>query len=286
MRSNWQQSGPPPDFDGPGGGGLHLAMPPITPVVKRLVIANAAVFLGCFALYLASDASWDFVRTVFGLSPYLWREWFPFVPVWQLASWGFLHSLGDPFHILKNMLFLYFLGTMLEGIVGPRRFIVTYAAALLVSGFVTLVLGLITGTTLPTIGASGAVLAIVVATATMRPTTRVIFILFPITLKTLAIFFVGLDLFFALSSLKGGGSNVAYAAHLSGAAFGFLIAWKGWIWRDPLAGVERWRSDRREAGAVRDAERVDQLLDRINREGIHSLSASDRAFLKRASKRR
>ena len=263
-------------------------------MVRRLIIANAVVFGAIFLLYLATNR--EVVHSVqewFGITPGLWVEWLPLVPVWQLFTWGFLHSLEDPFHLLGNMLFLYFLGTMLEGLVGSRRFLVTFASGLLVAGIATLLVGFLTvgdqapGRYVTTLGASGAVLCIVVAMAVLRPDTRLIFIIFPITLRTLAIAYVGLNLFYFLLQIKGaGGDNVAYLAHLVGAGWGFLLAKRGWIWKDPLEKVEEWREDRDQARAADDERRVDDLLAKINREGIQSLTSRERAFLKRASKKR
>jgi membrane associated rhomboid family serine protease len=278
MQQGWED--PPPER---GTGGFQFAMPALTPVVKKLIIANVALFVLTFLLPV-NAASW--VLNVFGLQPALWREWFPLVPFWQLASYGFLHDLHSLFHVLMNMLFLYFLGTMLEGIVGSRRFFVAFMSALVIAGIVTAGLGLIANETRPTIGASGGVLAVVVATACLRPQTRVIFLLFPITLKTLAWIYVAVDLFGVLSALKGVDTGVANLAHLTGAGWGYLLVKRGWIWRDPMQELETRRETQVREREVADEERIDQLLDKINREGIHSLSNREKAFLKRASKRR
>jgi membrane associated rhomboid family serine protease len=285
MRPNWYEPAETPA----GGGGLQYAMPPVTTVVKRLILANAAVFLVCWlSTFQETAALWAWARDTLGLDPSAWVRWFPLLPVWQLLTYGFLHDVNNLFHLLGNMLFLYFLGTLLEGIVGARRFLTTYLAGLLAGGLGTLAIGLAMKESRPTIGASGAVLAVVVATAVLRPNTRVIFIIFPITLKTLAIIYVGLDVFYALSEFRdgGGGGNVARFAHLAGAAYGFFAARRGWVWRDPLQGVADWRARREVERERTDRERVDQLLAKINREGIQSLSSAERAFLKRASKRK
>ena len=301
MQSSWQD---PPEHRGAGGGGgqMQYAMPPLTRAVKLILIANAAVFLVSLLFYVPAgtrEMAFAFQR-VFGISPGQWIAWFPFLPVWQIFTWGFLHSIDQPTHILFNMLFLYFLGTMLEGIIGSRRFLVTYVSALLVSGAATLLVGLFFGQSealvnagLPlegqyptTLGASGAVFAVVVAMAVLRPTTRVIFIIFPITLRTLAIIYVGLNAYSMVLQFTGANSNVAYLAHLTGAAWGYALVKRGWIWRDPFESLEAWRVRNREKNAVADEELLDQLLKKINREGIHSLSAREKAFLKRASKGR
>lgn len=282
MQQGWED--PPPEA---GAGGMQFAMPTLTPVVKKLIIANVALFVLIFLLpILLSNAAVSWVLNVFGLQPGLWKAWFPLLPVWQLGSYGFLHDPNSPFHVLMNMLFLYFLGTMLEGIVGSRRFLVAFMSSLLMAGMVTVGIGLIAGEMRPTVGASGGVLAVVVAMACLRPKTRVIFLLFPITLKTLALIYVAVDVFGVLSALKGVDTGVANLAHLTGAGWGYLLVKRGWIWRDPVEGLEARREVHARERELADEERIDQLLEKINREGIHSLSNSEKAFLKRASKRR
>jgi membrane associated rhomboid family serine protease len=283
MRSQADWQDPPPGT----GGGMQFAMPSMTPVVKRLIVVNVALFLiGVLLNFEQTRGVWEGVVEIGALDPAKWKDWFPLVPVWQLVTYGFLHSIGSPFHVLGNMLFLYFLGTMLEGIIGSRRFLATYASGLLVAGLVTLAVGLFQADPPLTLGASGAVLCVVVATAVLRPDTRVIFMIFPITLKTLALIYIGIDLLGVLSRMQGAGSNVAHGAHLAGAAWGFLIARRGMIWRDPVSDYESWRDERGEKRREEDDERLDRLLAKIHHEGIHSLSAAEKAFLKHASKRR
>ena len=89
-----------------------------------------------------------------------------------------------------------------------------------------------------------------------------------------------------LLQFTGANSNVAYLAHLTGAAWGYALVKLGWIWRDPLESLEAWRARSRERNALADEQRLDELLKKINREGIHSLTAREKAFLKRASKGR
>ena len=265
---------------------MSFALPSMTPVVKRICIINLVVFGVQLLLGFGGGAARELFTSAFAISPALWKEWFPLLPVWQLLCYGFLHSYGDIFHIIMNLLMLYFLGTMVEALVGGRRFLVFYLLAVVIAGFAQLMLGLAMGSDAMILGASGGAIAAVIAAATLRPQTRIIFIIFPITLKTLAIILVGVDLYYQILELQGVGGGVARLAHLAGAAFGFLSVRQGWIYADPLESYERWRSRtaaRREE-SVR--ERVDELLAKINREGIQSLSRSEQAFLKKASKRR
>jgi membrane associated rhomboid family serine protease len=271
--------------DPPEARGVPFAAPGLTPVVRALLIANAAVFVLQWVLLEGwFPRAFDFVRAAFALNPLQWLGAFPWLPAWQLVSYGFLHA--SPTHVLFNMLFLYFLGTMLEAEVGGRRFLVFYLVSVALAGACQLVLGLALGQAAPIVGASGGVLAVVFAMATLRPNMRVIFILVPLTLRTVALIHLGLDLFGALSQLKGHASDAASFAHLTGALVGFLAVRRGWIWLDPAAALAGWRARRGEEREASDAARLDALLSKINREGIHALSARERAFMTRVSRRR
>jgi len=260
----------------------------MTSVVKQILIVNVALFV-LQALILDGwfPRTYAFIDQALALDPLQWKASFPLVPVWQLLTYGFLH--GGPGHILSNMLFLWFLGTMLEAEIGGRRFLGFYLTSIVLAGFCQLALGLAFSGSFPILpikGASGGVLAIVCAMATLRPGMQMIFIIVPLTLRTVALIFIGLDLYRVLTQLKGGSNDVASFAHLSGALFGYLAARRAWIWLDPLEALDTWRRRRGAEQAASDAERVDQLLAKINREGIQSLSAREKAFLKRASGRR
>jgi hypothetical protein len=116
----------------------------------------------------------------------------------------------------------------------------------------------------------------------LRPEALVIFILFPMRLKTLALILVGID----VVRLLTGGGGTAYLVHLAGAAMGFSAAKLRWIWIDPLEKLEEQRAAAVQRGAEDDARRLDQLLAQIHQRGIGSLSKSERDFLKRMSSRK
>ncbi len=267
------------DDDGGGPGGAFDGGAPRLNLTRKLLWANGILFAASFLLvrFVPSIGAplWEWLR----LDPDLWLSGIP--AVWQLWTYGFLHDLGSPLHILFNMLVLYFFGTMLEGLVGSRRFAWQYFAALAVGAVVHLLFASFT-TALPVVGASGAVLYTVIACAVLRPRAQVLFFFVPMPLKYMALILVGLDIFAVLSA---GDSRTASDVHLAGAALGFVAARQGWIYFDP--GV--WWSDRRaqrtQASAASDAEHLDQLLARIQRDGIHTLSRRDKEFLSRMSKR-
>lgn len=280
MRSAHEE--PPRHWDGPSGGAPQLAFPTITPVVKRLVIANAAVFAVLFVLLRTAPSLGLPLYQGLAIDPLTWREAFPLVPLWQVLTYSFLHSPSDLMHLLMNLLVLYFLGSMLEGLIGGRRFLVHYLAACALGGLVQAALSSSLGSERLVVGASGGVTFAMVGAAVLRPNAQVIFIFIPMRLRTLALIFVGLDVFRLLSGDQG----VAAPVHLTGAAYAFVAARSGLLWKDPMEAWEERRSRAVERRQVDDEERLDRLLERIHKEGMHSLSRRDREFLKRVSSRR
>lgn len=226
------------------------------------------------------------VYDVLALSPKLWNDWFPFVPVWQLVTYGFLHSIDSPMHLLFNMLGLYFFGSMLEGIVGPRRMLVLYLTSMALGGVAQLIACLATHSSTPTVGASGAILFLLVAMATMRPHQPILFFFIPLKLRTVALIYVGLDAFTLIEEIHGAGSGVAVIVHLTGAAFGFIAVKARWIWLDPISAWEARRAQKVVEDLEQDDARLDRLLQQIHDRGIGSLSAREREFLKRMSSRK
>jgi len=273
--------------DGPvGRPQLQFAWPPLTPVVQRLIVANLALF---FALFLVGLVSLPFrarVMDVLAVDPVAWGAWFPWVPLWQLVSYGFVHSLDGIGHLFFNMLMLYVFGGMLEGALGARRFATFYFTSVVLAGLAHVLVMPLFGSSAPAIGASGACLAVTVAMATLRPNATVYLIVFPVPLKYLAGFLVLLDVFQLLSQAMGAqGEGKALYVHLGGAVYGFLAVRFGWIHRDPVASFQRKRAVQREVTRVSDDAKMDQLLDRIKRDGLGTLSRAEREFLKRQSER-
>lgn len=272
----------------PGGfsQGGRLQFPRLTPVVKHLILTNVVVFFLTFVLSF-DDGVRRFVMDGLGLSPKLWGNWAPFVPVWQLLTYGFLHSLDGLGHLFFNMLGLYFFGTMLEGHVGPRRMLVTYLLALVIGGLLHLLVSLATGGVIPAVGASGGVLGVMVACAVLSPNSRVYIFVWPVPIKYVVGFIVVGDMMSILVGLRdGGGDGTAHWVHLGGALFGFLTVWRRWIWHDPVAKLEQKSAQlkvERERAVVL---QVDDLLVKIQKEGLGSLSKREKEFLKQASKRK
>jgi membrane associated rhomboid family serine protease len=127
------------------------------------------------------------------------------------------------FHILFNMFALYMFGRILENVWGAKRFLIYYLACGIGASVAHLAMQEIMGGVAPAVGASGAVMGIMVAFAYLFPNTQlfIIPIPFPVKAKWVVIGYVLLDLFGGFGKIAG--DNVAHFAHLGGALVGFII---------------------------------------------------------------
>src|SRR5262249_2185013 len=104
----------------------------------------------------------------FGMQRSVIQDWFALVPskviqqgqVWRLITHAFCHDRYGLWHILLNMLALYWFGVTLEIMFGRREFAVFYFAGILAAAFTNIALDLYLGNDTPAIGASGAVMAV------------------------------------------------------------------------------------------------------------------------------
>ncbi|MCA1682444.1 MAG: rhomboid family intramembrane serine protease [Actinobacteria bacterium] len=152
------------------------------------------------------------------------------LPTWQTALTSmFMH--GSILHIGGNMLFLWIFGNNVEDSMGPFKYIAFYLAG----GLAALALQVAVGpnSTAPTIGASGAIAAVLGGYIVLYPRARVLTFVFIILFFTvielpaivmLGVWFVEQAVFAAanLTSPTGGG-GVAYFAHIGGFIFGALM---------------------------------------------------------------
>ena len=188
----------------------------MTPAVKWLIIANSIVFI--FELILG-DSVQGFIR-FFGAVPQLFWESLYF---WQLFTYMFVHSPLDPFHILLNMLILWMFGITFERLWGTRRFLIFYFVGGLAGGLAVVLLSGVSGTmsNIPTIGASGAIYALIMAFGVWFPERNVyIYFFIPVKAKWLVRFII---LITVLMAITGSNPGVSYAAHGGGLLAGYIM---------------------------------------------------------------
>lgn len=208
------------------------------PIIKNLIIINVLVFVAQLALREQVD-----LTPKIGLWPIESENFRPY----QVVTHMFAHSPDFIFHIVFNMFSLWMFGRILENIWGHKRFLMFYfacgigaaAAHLAVDYFqyrevVELInqakasgnyeaAKTIANWPAYAVGASGAVMGVMVAFAFLFPNTPLylMFIPIPIKAKWAIIAFVAFDIFGGVYPTKG--DNVAHFAHLGGALTGFLI---------------------------------------------------------------
>lgn len=144
-------------------------------------------------------------------------------PYITLLTSLFLH--GSFFHLIGNMWFLWIFGNNIEDVVGHYKFIAFYILGGVAASFLQIAVS--ASSTVPVIGASGAVSAILGAYILMFPKARVKTLMFLFIFVTVinvpAVAFIGIWFFMQLlSSVTRAGSNVAWFAHIGGFIFGLL----------------------------------------------------------------
>ncbi|MBN8555015.1 MAG: rhomboid family intramembrane serine protease [Deltaproteobacteria bacterium] len=152
----------------------------------------------------------------FGLVPELFFQGM----IYQPFTWIFLH--GNFSHLLFNMFAFWMFGSLLEETWGTRRFIRFVVVTGYLTGVVVCLWGLLDPITfsLPTIGASGVIFAILMAISRLFPDqTVLLFFVFPIKMRYFAYLMIAIEFFALYDSNHHGISNIA---HLSGAFVGYF----------------------------------------------------------------
>ncbi len=284
-------------------------------IIYRLIFINVIVFVVIGFI--------EVIFTLFRLNTEFYQEFIwnnlaissdPLTVIrkpWTLITYMFMHS--GFFHILFNMLMLYWFGKIFRDFLGDKKLLSVYLAG----GFAGAVLFLIAYETVPLlnsanisagmVGASASVVAVIVAAAVYLPNYSVFLLFFgQVKLKYLAVFLVIIDVL----SLKEGNTG-GHFAHLGGAIFGFIYS------RQLLRGhdIARWLTDttdfigslfsrrfyrpRPRFKVYKNAEKtqpikenqtelqaeIDKILDKIAQSGYESLTDREKNILFNASKK-
>jgi membrane associated rhomboid family serine protease len=275
----------------------------LTPWVRRLLLANVVVAV--LGLFLRLSGFGDVAAHYLGLVPaqVLWRPW-------TLVTYLFVH--GGVWHLLVNMIGLFFFGPPLEERWGSAEFLRFY----LVAGLGGALLSFLTPSAM-IVGASGAIFGILLAYAMAWPDNRIyLYGILPVKAKWLV---TGVILFTLLGALGSPGSGVAHLAHLGGLASAFLYLKSPWA-PNPFGGITGAPRERRSfldrvraaprrsaraSGPTRSPVRktpaaaaspgtsrerelladVDRILDKISQQGMASLTETERKRLDEVSRR-
>ena len=185
-------------------------MPPIPPITQFLMLACTAVF--CLQYFTPIVGYWF---ALFPVHSGLFRPW-------QMLSYAFLH--GGVLHLFFNMLGLWMFGSELEMMWGRKRYMAMLAIGAVFGGL-TFVVATWAGGMSSLVGASGAIYALLVATAMYFPDRTVMPLFPPIPMK-MKVFVI---VFGALAVLMSWNGDLGSLAHLGGMLGGWLTIryWRG-----------------------------------------------------------
>ncbi len=219
-----------------------FGMLPRTPrALKKLLWANAIAWFFFAMAFVAG----------FGPLVLLFR-WLSLTPssflsgaLWQPLSYMFLHDPGGIWHVLLNLFALWMFGGTLARDWGSRRFMHFYFICGAGAGIVDVAVRMLTGSgSVATVGASGAVLAVVTAFAVKYPNTPILisFIL-PVPAWVLAVAYGAINLLGAVQDLARGGNptGTAFTVHLAGMALGYYFVRR----RAGLPSLPSWNIEAR-----------------------------------------
>jgi membrane associated rhomboid family serine protease len=260
----------------------------LPPVTRGLVLAS---FIG-WVLELAFKGPLNYY---FGLVPAMaaGSGWF-----WQPFTYIFIHA--NFWHFLFNAFMLWMLGTVIEPVLGSRKFLVYFIFCGAAAGLFTA--GISPSSLRPVIGASGAVYGLLYAFAALYPEQIVyMYFLFPMTARQFVLFMAGLSFVLSFTTPNSG---VANFTHLSGLAAGWVY-FQAAKWLENRAakrqqdsaagtglvarGLEVWRTrgePRLTSHETQSSGRVDAILEKISRDGEGALTAAERRELEEYAKTR
>lgn len=265
--------------------GYHVSIGSWSWTVKIIVFT-----FGVYLVQLVSNTGGNWFNHTLALHYDWWRQpWYCF----QLLTYGFLHSVDDMLHIAGNMFLFWLLGRDLEAKYGRKEFLSFYLAAIIFAG-----LGWSLAETLQhgpqdrpavAVGASGGVAGVLALFALNFPRRQVLFLfVIPMPVWVFAVLVLALDVHGSLTRPQA----IAYEAHLAGAAFGLIyyqlgLRLSGWL---PNAlGMPSFKRRpklrvHRPEPTIDDAmeSQVDDILRKIQEQGIGSLTRKERQILEKA----
>ena len=276
----------------------------------QLILINVLLFLILAVVLVVTtiagfEKSFSIIYAQFSLPPslavFLNRPW-------TILTYGFTHSLTDIWHIIFNMISLYWFGKLFIEYLGNDRLIALYVLGAIAGGIVYLSLYnsvpffMQRANSAGMVGASGAIFAIMVGCATLLPNYTFYLMFFgPVRIKYIALIFIVVSFIGTVSANAGGN-----LAHLGGAAIGYLYVrqlqsgrnlgnWITWI-LDKIKSIRfrrvKMKINRGQTtsgnnsfpGQAVSQKEIDTILDKISAGGYDSLSREEKEKLFRAGK--
>mgnify|MGYP001209669257 FL=1 len=266
-------------------------------IIVWMVVCFALPFLINTFLFLFNINSFSIIY-YFQVSPSLFELIFK---PWSLITYGFFHA--DLWHLIGNMIILYFSGRVVLDLFGKEKFIKIFIIGLLCGSFTYLisynVFPVFEGLKPPMIGASAGAIAVFVFLASHMPNYTFRLIIFDVKIFYIALFIIIMDLIQIPVSNAGG-----HLAHLGGAAWGFyynnqlkkgndpgnkiidfLNYLKGFFKKkSKIRKVYRRDDFKKPSKEEVDQKKIDLILDKISKSGYDSLTKGEKETLFKAGK--
>lgn len=286
-------------------GGLRYQFARLS-IAEKLIAVNLAVFIGFRLAGFLLDLPARGLEFWFELP----KDFFAFLAQpWSLVTYAFLHA--SLWHILFNMLMLYYVGRIFLNFFGTRRFVNVYFLGLILGGLFFLaaynIFPVFYQSQSPLVGASAAVMAVLIYICAYLPGQEVRVFFFNVKLWHIGAFFVLLDLVMIPLNDNPGGR----IAHLGGALLGYMYArraarggdlgagfsnlldWLGGLFKPQPRKAKMKTVYRKEARKPAQAvdydkqarqRKIDGILDKISKSGYESLTQDEKDFLFKAGK--
>lgn len=260
-------------------------------VVKWLIIINIAVFVlqAVFRVWFGSSV----IEKYLSLSPESLKSGY----LWTIITYGFLH--GSFLHILVNMLAIFFVGRILEPIIGSKNLLQVYFISILIGGLAWIICSPNHGEIL--VGASAGAFGLMTFFCLLYPETLMtvlIFFIIPITMKPKWILWgmIAIEGFLFVVYEIPGRSFVASSGHLGGIlagaimyqiiikhrlfAFGKIkIETPKWLRKTTSPKIANPKFTVNISDKEKLKKEVDRILDKINQNGFSSLTEQERKTL-------
>jgi membrane associated rhomboid family serine protease len=270
-------------------------------VAEKLILLNVV----CFVLPMILNV----VFFLFNIPSSAYMNWLQLSPnlgtfitrPWTLITYSFIHS--SFFHLLWNMVLLFYAGRLLLNLFPDRIFINNYFLGVISGGLIFILsyalFPVFKGTYPPMIGASAGVMAVFIFICTYTPDQEIRFFFVNLKLKYLGLAFFFIDVIQIPSGNAGG-----HLAHIGGALLGFVYArqltrgidigagfesvWKAVFKRKQLKTV--YRAPQKKSSSPKKTDdsdhqnAIDDILDKISKSGYDSLTKEEKDFLFRSGK--
>jgi membrane associated rhomboid family serine protease len=262
-------------------------------VPQKLIFINILVFfLSIVFFFKFRFGFFDYPNWLALTSDYKEVVFYP----WTLITYGFLHA--DPFHLLFNLIFLYFISILFYTFFTTRQFLTVYFLGSIFGGIVYLIYSNLFNHSNLIVGASGSIMAVFIAVAAYSPNMPIKLPLIGfVKIWHVALFYVFVDLLYLLSDNTGG-----HIAHLSGSVVGFVFAMlmKRGIDISQIFNFKKKKNTtfkkvyknkptkKYQSARVSDVNftqrQIDEILEKISKSGYDSLTKEEKEFLFAANK--